>query len=176
MVISRQPYGKNVYKFFIPILVLILIGCSNANEDDNPLVLELSIEQREYQLGEPIIATLSLVNVSDDRVLVKKRLAVKNLAALVETVDVYFLVEEQYQGMVSFIGRVNPPFVGDENFAYLEAGEEYSVTYNLASLYDLSRPGDYLVMAIYQNSNNPSYSESAWRGEIKSNSIWIYIR
>jgi hypothetical protein len=158
-------------------LLLLVFGCSvdteteiteqpfNGIEDQAPLRLVLITDKSVYKVGEPIIATLKLQNISPRPINVKKRMALGAVGAPVEFRDVYFLID------ATFSTRVTPPELSDSDFGYLSPGDSLESSWDIALIYSISDIGMYYVAAIYQNSHDPENGIPSWRGELRSNTI-----
>ncbi len=168
-------------RFLFALILVLLAGCAsntgqetpsrgfNSIKDKAPLKLILSTEKSVYKVGEPIIATLRLENVSDEPIYVKKRMFVGAIGSPIEFRDVYFLIDG------SFFPRIHGPELSDADFGYLNPGDGIEKSWDLVHLYLLDDPGVYYVAAIYQNSHDPENGPPSWRGEIRSQSISFEI-
>jgi len=168
-------------RFLFALILFFLAGCASSAEqetpsqgfnsikDEVPLKLILSTEKSVYKVGESIMATLRLENVSKEPIYVKKRMFVGALGSPIEFRDVFFLIDG------SFSPRIHGPELSDTDFGYLNPGDGFENSWDLVHLYLLDDPGVYYVAAIYQNSHDPENGPPSWRGEIRSNTISLEI-
>jgi hypothetical protein len=144
-----------------------------ANTTDS-LILSLEIGKEVYQLGEPIQASLSITNISNFDVVVKRRMAVNTWSEVVTRRDVVFIIKDLTGQISSYSSRSHIDPVEEGDFILLQAGDKVEQKYNLDSLYNIDKYGTYSVFAIYQNSSDPK-NATAWRGELVSNVILFTI-
>jgi len=176
---------KSKVCILICVLSLIIWSCSNmsatstmgaSQPQDSALNLTLSLDKNVYKSTEFIKVSLSLGNVGDERVVVKKRLA-PNYQFLDESVrDVVFLIKDPHGNTVVFNGYSQVPALRDDYFIVLGPNESFEHIYSdIKAFYDLSEPGEYTIQAIYENKSDPSNNWVAWKGTLLSNVVTFTI-
>jgi len=141
-------------------------------EREAPLLeLDLGLNENIYQIGDTILATLSLKNIGQEPLIVNKRMInyVKDLKDLCE---IAFTIVTPSGDEAYFVPRVNVRLLKKDDYTTLLPGDVITSTYEIDDYYSpLESPGNYTIYAIYQNYNDPGDGEIAWKGEIKSNTI-----
>ena len=140
------------------------------------LQLSLDFNQTEYAAGDPIQATLTLLNSGPAAERVNARLALNVPFALPRYREVSLAVTGPAGEALPFMAKVNVGAAQDKHFKLLAPGESAQHTYSLRDYYQIKAPGAYTVTATYENQAEPTPAEStpaedsrrAWKGELKS--------
>jgi hypothetical protein len=133
------------------------------------LELKVSLGQGPFHAGEEMGATVTLRNAGSEPVTVNGRLALNAAFAPKDYRDVALLVSDPQGAPVPFEAKVNIGSPAARDFKTLQPGEAVQHRYDLASFYDLQKPGTYSLQAVYQNQSEPGTGNgAAWKGELKS--------
>jgi hypothetical protein len=113
------------------------------------LGLQLRLDDHASRVGEPLRATVELVNAGDEPLLVNGRLALNAATAPRGMREVWFEVKGPGEQPRAFQAKVKigPPQPGDA--VELAAGASLSGAWNLAEYFDLGQPGAYWIRANY---------------------------
>ena len=134
------------------------------------LELTLNVTAAKFSPGEPVTVKVALRNAGSEAVKVNSRLALNTPYAPAYMREITFRLMDPDGAPLEFQAKVNVGTPADDEFKTLQPGVSIEETYDLASYYDLDKPGRYAVQAIYQNSSEPASPNgvSVWKGEVKS--------
>jgi hypothetical protein len=178
------------YSVIFLILAISLSSCikSLARSDgtqEQILKLTLRLEQQELHVGEPVIATVTMVNIGKQSVVVNSRMSI-NLPPLPSPLrELAFKItlptgESYYPDVVIDAGALY-----STHFLELKPGESFEKIVHLNSYgYQFIKAGVYVIVANYQNTIDPKDAINskgnddnriAWKGELDSNAVELTI-
>jgi hypothetical protein len=159
-----RPFAGEPDELPVPAPMTPLTAASPAN-----LSLTLNFARARYPAGEPVTATVTLVNAGAGPVLVNPRLASNFSFAPAAFRDLVFVIRHSSGKPGEFRYRVKLYLPKAPDFIVLAAGESVAREVNLTQAYGLGPVGEYAVYAIYQNQSDPGDGRTAWKGEVRSN-------
>lgn len=169
----------------IVVMVVSLCFVYNAKKYEHvqilPLYLTLDLDQAEYHLGQPIIATITIENVSNGPLLFNSRMALDHPTFADRQIAFHITTPngKPYQ----LTGYVNYPAMHSDDFITLNPGEIIKHTYELngdVNRYKFTEMGVYHFTVDYLNVFDPSFidpsdSRVAWKGMVFSNEVIFTI-
>ncbi len=140
------------------------------------LELNLSVDKSVYKAQDPIKATLKISNISNERIVVKKRFAPNHQFLEESFRDVAFLITDSLENQLPFNGYSQVPMLREDHFIVLGPGESIEHSYSdIRVYYDISIPGQYKIQAVYENQSDSNNNWVAWKGMLESNLVTIAI-
>lgn len=179
-------------KFFVVLLVMIVLLSSCIKNEtatdsaqEQSLKLTLQLEQQVHHPGEPVVVTITLVNIGREAVVINSRMSV-NLPPLSSPLrELAFKIalpsgKSFYPDVV-----IDPGALYNTHFIELQPGESFEQTVHLQSYgYEFTETGTYTIAANYQNTLDPKDAiiragaednRIAWKGELESNTVQLII-
>ena len=148
-----------------------------ANIQDKVLKIALKISEISYTLGEPVVVSVTLTNLSREIIIINKRMGI-NPGDMVEgTWEIKFDISFP-PGERNIIGTlINRGKPQRNDFTELSPGENINRDYILTNYYWIQLPGKYSVQTTYHNSSYGSmFDLQAWVGEITSNKVHFFVK
>lgn len=152
----------------------LLSGHSVAGQQPG-LRLNLQLDKTEYRADEPIIARISLENLTSSDVVVNSRLLVNRP---IGPHELFFHLIGPNHKVVVFKARIRASFESHE-FTTLKSKQSLEKTYNVSRIHRIDLPGEYTATVVYENKQDPPSDlrlPPAWKGRLKSNSVKFSIR
>lgn len=166
---------------FLALLLIIFVStaCNSASsstteEYETPVLsLTLSLDSSVYHSGEPIMASLTIMNIGEEDLVVKKRMIVNHFFAPEPYRDIAFMIFTSSGEDAPYMLRPNTDPPSLEDFITLSPGGVIEGTFELQRFYliDEMEMGDYSVTAFYINQFDPGDGTIAWKGELESNQV-----
>ncbi|MBI5294235.1 MAG: hypothetical protein HY869_02085 [Chloroflexi bacterium] len=176
--------GKN----FLVLLILIVLLSSCIKSDtaqEQSLKLTLQLERQVHHPGEPVVVTITLVNIGREAVVINSRMSV-NLPPLSSPQrELAFKIalpsgKSYYPDVM-----IDPGALYNTHFIELQPGAFFEQTVHLQSYdYEFTETGTYTIVANYQNTLDPKDAiiragaednRIAWKGELNSNTAQLTI-
>ena len=159
-------------------MLFVISACSTEKTpgptESPSLAFNLSLDQDTYKIGEDILATWEFENLSDDAILVNRRLSPNAIPEFSEISFIFTAPLENDIHLVVDIEMRNLP--EEDDFILLDPGQIVSGYYLISRVYGpLTDPGEYSIRAIYNNHFNPPSGTPAWQDEIYSNMVLFTI-
>mgnify|MGYP007118312868 CR=1 FL=1 len=159
-------------------MIFILSACSidkNPGSTQSPgLAFSLSLDQDTHNVGEEILAVWELENLSEEAILVNRRLSPNAIPEFSEIDFIFVAPLARGIHLVVDIEMRNLP--EEDDFILLDPGQIVSGYYLISRVYGpLTDPGEYSIRAIYNNHFNPPSGTPAWQDEIYSNMVLFTI-
>jgi len=146
------------------------------NKQERRLRFEIVISKNAFISGEIITATVILTNISEDSIMVNKRLAINPGSMADNYWEVRFEITYPPGPHDEIYSMINRRKAAIRDFRQINPGEQVSRGIILSDYYALTLPGDYIVRAIYRNLNNGNqFNISAWTGELVSKPSFFKI-
>lgn len=139
------------------------------------LVLDLALDSDTYSARAPIIATLTLRCLEATARVVNTRLAPNSRLAPPRLREVLFDLAGSSGTPLKLKARINAGYPRAADFQQLQPGDVVERQYPLHRFYDLSQPGQYSLQAVYHNQSDPEDGRTAWKEELRSNSVSFVI-
>jgi hypothetical protein len=143
--------------FVMAFAVAALRGASGGHtvaSSTSPLDFVVTLPSTEFQLGDPILLTMALQNISSQPQLVNKRLLINDAAAADAVREVFLRITLPSGEEARFAYDVTAGFPSAADFVLLGPGEGVDTSLqpaDLADLYTLTEVGSYAVTAVYVN-------------------------
>jgi hypothetical protein len=169
---------------FFALLGIGIVSCSSSNPgaktpenfDNRDLSLVFKLDKIVYNINEPVIATLTLYKEAETNILINARMGLNFSAALASDRDVTFFFTTPSGQEAGFLVKIRMSPLNDDNFVILYSGDSIQEEYDLEEYYLLDEIGTYTTYAIYENQFDPQNGLSAWKGQIKSNTLQFEIK
>jgi hypothetical protein len=158
---------------FMSAIMLVLAVSGNMKAQD--LSFTIKPDKTNYKKGEPVKCVMTLINNSKKDLVVNNRFLV-NLPT--GPLEVSLVITDPDNHLVPFTSLVRASFDSDE-FITLGPGKTTTNTYTLTNDFDLITPGNYSILAYYQNKSEAPASLKlpvAWKGTLLSNKTYFSLR
>lgn len=141
------------------------------------LQLYLSFDKNEYKTNEPIYMNFKLKNKGNKPVYVNKRFYVNSKDSKPGDREVYLRITGPSGEKLPCKASYDTGFPKMDYFVLLKPKEEITSERkkNLKAYFDLKTPGEYKVIAIYQNIYGPEIGVDAFKSKITSEPVTIKI-
>ena len=167
--------GKVIALFGIMMISMcVLSSCTDTSprtDGDQDLNLLLSFDRMAYEEGQSISATITLKNQSKEAIVVNGRLALNAPESPDAVRDLAFHIATPSNQELPLAARVNVRLLKDTDFVTLSPGVQIQRTYRLDQFYRFVQTGAFEAYVVYQNQSDPSDSDAAWKGELRSNTV-----
>ena len=173
----------NHSKYRIALIILILNTLCllfNQHLDARQIPgLELSVffDKNEYKPGEAIYINFKLKNTSNKPIYVNKRFFVNSESSEPEDKEVFLQITGPSGEKLPCKASYDTGFPKTDYFVLLEPKEEVTSERkkNLKAYFDLKAPGEYSVIAIYQNIYGEEIGVDVFKDKITSKPATIKI-
>lgn len=169
-------------KYLRPIAIILFCFCLPFSRqlDAKPglaLQFYLSFDKNEYKTNEPIYINFKLRNKGNKPVYVNKRFYVNSKDSKPEDREVYLRITSPSGEKLLCKASYDTGFPKTDYFVLLKPKEEITSERkkNLKAYFDLNVPGEYKVIAIYQNIYGPEIGVDAFKDKITSEPVTIKI-
>ena len=141
--------------------------------------LELSIffDKNEYKPGEAIYINFKLKNSGNEPIYVNKRFYLNSESSKPEDREVFLQITGPSGEKLPYKASYDTGFPKTDYFVLLEPKEEVTSERkkNLKAYFDLKAPGEYSIIAIYQNIYGEEIGADAFKDKIISKPATIKI-
>lgn len=138
---------------FVFCVTSLLVADGRCVAASSDLKFSLILDKSEYKAGEPVNATFKLENKGKNPVYVNKRFYLGSEQMPKDKKEVYLTVTSPSGAKLPCKFSYETGLPKTEYFELLEAGEEVTSEWkrDLRGYFDFSEPGEYKVVAVYQN-------------------------
>lgn len=144
----------------------------SEQEDWQKLELNLSLDKNVYRFNEPIQATVSLKYFGEWFMLTNVALR-RGFELKLPFFDPQG--DEVKDKETEYIHREVFPQPFNRLFVAMYPNSAFSATLNLQEIFEIVKPGEYTIRAVYTNVFDPEDGASAWKGILESNIVHFTI-
>ena len=151
-------------------VVSVSVAAAVPDAAEAPVQLQVATEQPAYHASEPVTVRLTLKNVSKTPVWVTTRFFVSSPEVAANRRDIYLEITAPSGERLPITFTHVTGFPKTDLFKELQPGEEITseARPNLRYLADLKAPGQYQVVAVYENVFGPEIGLETFRGVVRS--------
>lgn len=141
------------------------------------LKLEVSLDKNEYKAEDPINITFNLENKGKEPIYVNKRFYLGAEGMPKGERDIFLIVTSPSGAKLPCKFNYEIGYPKSDYFELLEPAKAVSSEYprNLKGYFDISEPGTYKVVAVYENVYGPEIGLDAFRKKIESDPVTFKI-
>lgn len=156
-------------------LTATLVGGTSVQTQQPELRLTLRLEKAQFTSEEPVVARISLENLTSSDVVINSRLLVNRP---VGPHELFFHLIGPDRKVVRFDARIRASFES-RDFITLKGKQVLNKDFDLTRVYTFEAPGEYTATLFYENKQDPPSElklAPAWKGRLKSNSVKFSIK
>jgi len=151
------------------------MAAASVHAQQPDLRLTLQLEKAQLNVGEPIMVRVLIENRSPVDLVINRRLLVNRP---IGPHEIFFQITGPDGRQVPFEARIRESFESRE-FILLGTQRSYGKLYDLASEHEIKTPGEYSVVAFYENQQDAPAALSlspAWKGRLQSQAVKFSLK
>jgi len=157
----------------IPVLLFVINDVSALQ----PTKLTLSFDKTEYKKSEPVMMDIRLENTGDKPIYVNKRLLINSEERPAGSREISLSVTSPDGKKLPCKVSYETGFPKSDYFVSLKPQESVKLENkrDLRNYFDLTRPGEYKIIATYQNIYGDEIGIDAFKDKVASDPVTIKI-